>query len=371
MVQGHAAKGHPNEHSHPHRHGGATRAGSKYPLYRYLLLFCLFSSVLPFIVINTITYVITRGVIKEKSFNQLVSIRDIKKTEVEDYFFERRADAFQLTNNSVFKSVARAYSEAFNKGGLNGAAYEDVDRKYGGILVSFAEAYKYYDVMIMDMNGDIIASARGRPELGKNVLEKPFAGTPLEKAFVSGKTGIDILDMRWYALGGHPAMFMSAPITKNIADTTVAVIVFHMDNRKINDIMTQRSGLAKTGESYLVGQDFLLRSDSRFIKGPSVLKTEADTSAVREALAGNTGTGIIRDYRDIKVLSAFAPLNVSYSVRWALVVEMDKREALTMERSVKEQFLYIYASLVLAWLIVILVFHQLMAGKLLKQERHD
>ncbi|MCP4365497.1 MAG: hypothetical protein GY800_09395 [Planctomycetes bacterium] len=371
MVQEHTAKGHPDEHSHPHRNGGATRAGSRHSLYRYLLLFCLFSSVLPFIVINTITYVITRGVIKEKSFNQLVSIRDIKKTELEDYFFERRADAFQLTNNSVFKSVARAYSEAFNKGGLSGAAYEDVDHKFGGVLVSFAEAYKYYDVMIMDMNGDIVASAKGRPELGKNVLKKPFAGTPLEKTFVRGKTGIDILDMRWYAPGGHPAMFMSAPITEDITDTTVAVIVFHMDNKKINDIMTQRSGLEKTGESYLVGQDFILRSDSRFIKGPSVLKTGADTSAVREALAGNTDTGIIRDYRDIKVLSAFAPLNVTYSVRWALVVEMDKREALTMKRSVKEQFMYICASLVLVWLIVILVFHQLMARRFLKRERHD
>ncbi len=366
MAQEHTAKGHHHEPTHPHRHGGETRAGNKHSLYHYLFLFCLFSSVLPFIVINTITYFITGGVIKQKSFNQLVSIRDIKKIELEDYFSERRADAFQLANNYVFKSVAVTYSDAFHKDGVRGAAYEDVDRKYGDILVSFAEAYKYYDIMVMDMHGDIIASARDRPELGKNVLKKPYAGTPLEEAFVRGKTGISILDMRWYAPSGQPAIFMSAPITNDSTETTVEVVVFHMDNKKINDIMTQRSGLEETGESYLVGQDFLLRSDSRFIKEPSVLKTEADTSAVREALAGNTGTGIIRDYRNVKVLSAFAPLNVSYSVRWALVVEVDKGEAMTMDSSVKQQFLYISVSLVLAWLIVILIFHKRMAGTVLR-----
>ncbi|MFQ5863256.1 MAG: cache domain-containing protein [Candidatus Brocadiales bacterium] len=365
MEQKHTTKGHHHEPGHLAVHGVVVKGGEKHSLYRYLILFCLFGSVLPFIAINTITYIITKGVIKQKAFSHLISIRDIKRIEMEDFFFERRADAFQLSSNNVFKSAATSYIDAFHKGGLRGAAYEEIDRTYGDILVSFAEAYQYYDVLVIDMDGDIVASARDRPELGKNVLKEPYSGTQLEEAFIRGKTGIDILDMGWYEPNNRPALFVSAPIAEDLTDRTVAVVVFHMENRKINDIMTQRSGLRETGETYLVGEDFLMRSDSRFIEAPSVLKMKVDTRAAREALAGNTDMGIIRNYRNVKVLSAFTPLDVSYDVRWALLVEMDKDEALTMESSVKQQFLYIGASLVLLWTVIILVFHRMMVGKVL------
>lgn len=353
------------EHRHPVAHGEAIKIGEKRSLYRYLLLFCAFASVLPFVGINIVTYIITREVIKQKAFNHLVSIRDIKKIQMEDFFFERRADAFQLSNNNVFKSVVASYIDAFREGGLGGTAYEEVDRKYGDILVSYAEAYRYYNVLVIDMDGRVVASARDRPELGKNVLEPPYAGTQLEEAFIRGKTGINVLDMKWYPPNNRPTLFIAAPVTKDLTDKTIAVLVFHMENRKINDIMTQRSGLRETGETYLVGDDFLMRSESRFIKTPSVLKTRVDTPAVREALAGNTGVAMIRDYRNVKVLSAYTPLDVSYDLRWALLAEMDKDEALVMERAVKQQFVYVVAGLVLLWAVVILVFHRLMVGKVL------
>lgn len=365
MEQKHTAKGHHHEAGHPTVHGPPVMGGRPHSLYYYLMFFCLFGSVLPFIASNITTYVITRGVIKQKAFDQLVSIRDIKKTEMEAFFFERRADAFQLSTNNVFKMVAASYVDTFHTGGLDGDAYAEIDRKYGAILISFAEAYQYYDVMIMDMDGNIVASARDRPDLGKNVLTGPYAQTPLRDAFVMGKAGIDILDMKWYEPANHPAMFISAPIARDLTEKTIAVLVVHLDNRKINDIMTQRSGLGETGETYLVGQDFSLRSDSRFIKEPNVLKTKVDTRAAREALAGNTDTGVIRNYRNVKVLTAYTPINITYDVRWALIVDMDKDEALRMESSVKQQFLYIAASLVLLWVVIILIFHRRMVGKVM------
>lgn len=365
MEQKHTAKGHHHEAGHPAAHGPTVKGMGQHSLYYYLVFFCLFGSVLPFIAVNIVTYVITKGVIKQKAFNQLVSIRDIKKTEIEDFFFERRADAFQLSTNNVFKTVAASYVDTFHTGGLDGAAYAEIDRKYGAILISFAEAYQYYDVTIIDMDGNIVASARDRPDLGKNVLKEPYVRTSLRDAFIKGKTGTDILDMKWYEPANHPAMFISAPITRDLTEKTIAVLVFHLDNRKINDIMTQRSGLGETGETYVVGQDFSLRSDSRFIKEPSVLKTKVETRAAREALAGNTDRGVARDYRNVKVLTAYTPITITYDIRWALIVDMDKDEALRMESSVKQQFLYIAASLALLWVVLILVFHRRMVGRVM------
>ncbi|MEE9584352.1 MAG: hypothetical protein V3W51_02620, partial [Candidatus Brocadiales bacterium] len=148
------------QHPEPARssvHGAEVKAADRHSLYRHLILFCLFASVLPFIALNVTTYIITRGVLKQKSFNHLGSIRDIKKMEMEDFFFERRADAFQFSHNNVFKSAAVSYVNAFQAGGLDGAAHKEADRAYGNILVSFAEAYQYHDIMIMDMEGNVVA----------------------------------------------------------------------------------------------------------------------------------------------------------------------------------------------------------------------
>ena len=50
----------------------------------------------------------------------------------------------------------------------------------------------------------------------------------------------------------------------------IAVLVLRLSPDQINRVMTsgqqwERDGLGKTGEAYLVGPDFLMRSDSRFL----------------------------------------------------------------------------------------------------------
>ncbi|MEE8577993.1 MAG: methyl-accepting chemotaxis protein, partial [candidate division Zixibacteria bacterium] len=102
-----------------------------------------------------------------------------------------------------------------------------------------------------------------------------------------------------------------------------------------NRIMSERSGMGRTGETYLIGPDCLMRSDS-FLDpvGHSVVasfagmveKNGSDTEASRQALAGKSGTEIITDYRGNLALSAYAPVKVG-DITWALLTEMDKSEA--------------------------------------------
>lgn len=128
---------------------------------------------------------------------------------------------------------------------------------------------------------------------------------------------------------------------------------------EINNVMTgngewESDGLGKSGETYLVGQDYLMRSVSRFlIETPesyiqtlvalgatkdtitrirqyktSILAQSVRTSAVEESLMGKQGLKIIRDYRDISVLSSYSPLQIE-GLKWAILSEIDLAEAYT------------------------------------------
>jgi hypothetical protein len=115
-----------------------------------------------------------------------------------------------------------------------------------------------------------------------------------------------------------------------------------------------KTGFGKTGEAYLIGNDFSMRSISRFliqdrknyiqqlknektdslvIKNietfdTTILLQRVNTKSSRKALKGKTGEIETKDYRGLKVLSAFAPLQIQ-DLNWAILVEKDKNEILS------------------------------------------
>jgi serine phosphatase RsbU (regulator of sigma subunit) len=126
---------------------------------------------------------------------------------------------------------------------------------------------------------------------------------------------------------------------------------------KINDIMTNKQnwknvGLGNTGETYIVGEDFTLRNQSRFLLEDSTnyFKMLADinvdknvidkiknhkssiglqtvkTLGTKEALSGMAETKIFPDYRGVSVLSAYKPLKIG-DMHWVLMSEIDEEEA--------------------------------------------
>lgn len=86
------------------------------------------------------------------------------------------------------------------------------------------------------------------------------------------------------------------------------------------------SGLGLSGETYLVGSDFLMRSTSRFQPG-SILKTFVRTQSVADAMAGKTGAIITNDYRTIPVLSSYGMIDAG-GLKWVILAEIDEQEAL-------------------------------------------
>jgi len=88
--------------------------------------------------------------------------------------------------------------------------------------------------------------------------------------------------------------------------------------------MQSAHDLGDSFESYLVGLDRLMLSQSRFVEN-SILTLKVDTPSVENALSGATDFGTINDYRGFPVLSAYQPFRWTGG-EWATVAEFDESE---------------------------------------------
>lgn len=127
-------------------------------------------------------------------------------------------------------------------------------------------------------------------------------------------------------------MFIGTPV-KDENGTIISIIAIQISDQKINDITNKREGLGKSGETYLVGKDYLMRSDSYLDpKNHSLRASFANpsqgsvrTDAAKAALDGKKGTFITTDYNGGTVLSSYDFIDIK-DIRWAILSEIDFKE---------------------------------------------
>lgn len=115
----------------------------------------------------------------------------------------------------------------------------------------------------------------------------------------------------------------------------------------IQSILLERTGLGESGESYLVGSDYHLRSRSRFFPEEAPYRFYSENESVERALAGRAGTGIFPDYRGIMVYSSFASIEFQH-LDWVILSEIDVEE-------VQEPLVALQRQMVLIVILVLLL----------------
>ncbi len=216
-------------------------------------------------------------------------------------------------------------------------------------FAKYIEKYGYYDLFLIAPNGYCFYTVAHEPDYHTNLANGKYAssnlGALVRRVLKSRKFGM--ADFAPYAPSkGEPAAFIAQPVMSQGKVQLVVALQLSLD--AINDIMQQRAGLGKTGETYLVGPDKLMRSDSYLDPKHHSVKAsfadpilgKVDTEASRRALAGESGTKIVIDYNGNPVLSAYCPLKVA-GVTWALLAEIDKAEAFAAVNSLERVMMLI------------------------------
>ncbi len=323
-----------------------------------LLTVFILIGLVPFTIVAIISLNQSRNEISVQIEDKLMAIQEIKSNQIRNFFNERFGDIRVLSGNRMLEDAMVEYNNAFKTGGIRSKAWESADNEYGGFLTFYTDEYGYYDLFLINTSGDIVYTAAKEGDFGLNVLDSQLSGSPLADVYRKASSAVSMVDFKWYSISQEPACFVGVNIYDQ-KDQKTGVLVFQISLKCINAIMQERTGMGETGETYLVGEDNLMRSDSYLdpenhsveasFKNPSLGAVK--TQAVRNAFAGASNVEIIVDYNGNNVLSAYSAINIG-DFKWAVLSEQDESEAF---RSVNQLTLLIIIIAVVTVSAILLV----------------
>jgi signal transduction histidine kinase len=111
-----------------------------------------------------------------------------------------------------------------------------------------------------------------------------------------------------------------------------------LDYDKIKKILFERTGMGNSGESYLVGEDFRLRSQSRFYPNKTPYTLSVKTENVTKAFKGINGRGVFQDYRGVNVYSVSGLIAIP-NLNMVILSEIDVDEVTIPLKKLRERLI--------------------------------
>ncbi|MBC8199747.1 MAG: HAMP domain-containing protein [Desulfobacterales bacterium] len=204
-----------------------------------------------------------------------------------------------------------------------------------------------YEVFVLNKKGIAVASS-DRRKIGLDRSSDAY--------FLEAKSGSYIKDAYYSKITGEPSIAVSAPIVNKETKKFLGVVVARIGLNELNRITTDRTGLGKTGEAYLVNKQCLMITPSRFAED-AFLKLKVDTENTRKYLEDikkgaephEHESFIFDDYRGVKVLGTHDHIS---EMQWGLMAEIDESEALGPLVKLKAIFIIIMLfTLTTAWFL--------------------
>lgn len=209
----------------------------------------------------------------------------------------------------------------------DGGTYSKLHALYHPLMRTAASTLSFADFMMVDhRTGRIIYSVEKEADFGTSLRAGPYRRSNVAAAAARCGQAPDpsatcLEDFADYLpANGAPQAFMAAPVIDQ--GVVIGVLVAQLSIDEIDNIVTggrrwRHEGFGATGEAYLVGSDFLIRSSPRMFfenretyfeelkggqtpehdiedihrYGTPVLQQRVDTKASRAALGGVEGTG--------------------------------------------------------------------------------
>jgi PAS domain S-box-containing protein len=271
---------------------------------------------------------------RERIFNNLNLVADLKKEQMVRWLEERSNDAVVLSNSesvsrtlsAILSALANPAANETQKETLRKLSHVDPDyRSLVNQLHSMKDTYGVCDaVTVADANTGTIVASTDSTDLGVDISQSIYFGASLR----SLDTYIGDLS------GDQQSESQIFHISRRVEDESGEVIGVLVMTVVTDNIITQvlqtGGGLGETGEVLLVDQQVRTMAHLKYPLPTGQINTplEYRISTKPAVLAASGEEGIIesRDYRDVPVYAAYRHIRIRPDGGWGLVVKIDKAE---------------------------------------------
>ncbi len=271
-------------------------------------------SIVGLVTIVTLTvlfYLLISNALVQRTLDQLSSINILKKQLVENYLIKslQNLEALQLENKFL-----RIYHDLDKH-------LTDEQQQHNVDLIDIKHLCTFYNLKnlhIFDTHHHQLYST-DKEMYPEGLLKK------IDSAIMIEPKRLHTIDASIYSPDKSTLLFYYVPILEK--EKVIGIVLVQENFQKIQNILLETTGMGNTGESYLVGQDYHMRSTSRFFPDSIPGLIQVNTEAVRNSFQSQSGKGIIVDYRGVSVLSSHRRVD-NKDLHWAIISEMDEAEAM-------------------------------------------
>ncbi|MEH2118425.1 hybrid sensor histidine kinase/response regulator [Nostoc sp.] len=271
-------------------------------------------------VVGGVTFFKAREDLKQAAFNRLSVAATLKEEEITRWFEDQQRNFLLPTR---FLEVQKNIKILLRKKPSD-SDYLTAYKVLSAYLMNMAQTQpSFKEIFILDRSNRIILSTEkmreGQYELLGNV-------TYVEQV-EPGESFVPIFYVS--PITGKPSVTLATPLY-NQTGVHQGIILAHLDLDRIDHIVRQRTGLGKSGETYLVGSlvtknTFISKEQTNIQKFPVGISSKG----IDEAMSGVSGYGLYRNYAGVPVIGVYRWLN---DRDIALLVEMHQEEAFVPAR---------------------------------------
>ncbi len=309
-----------------------------------------------------------------------------KRPDVDGIFGRLGAQAVTLQRHYILENSNPLGEKDKLNESRDGSEYSRLHKHYHPSFHELQQEFGYYDIFLIDAeSGDVVYTVFKELDYATSLKNGPYSNSGLAEAFNAAmrldEGATYMTDFAPYLPSYQdPAAFIAAPIFEN--GKRIGVIAFQLPIDRINAVMTSNGkwkdvGLGDSGETYLIGPDYKMRSQSRFwLEDPNGFLTAVKAAGMddetiaaikskqtviglqtvrspgaEQALQGKSGFSTFPDYRDVPVLSAYKSLDIG-GHRWAILAEEDVSEAYSAAKQLHGDVILIVTSTSIILLLI-------------------
>ncbi|SEP88060.1 diguanylate cyclase (GGDEF) domain-containing protein [Ectothiorhodospira magna] len=278
----------------------------------------------------------------------MATMADQKHREIDTYLRERLHETQLLSQSAQVRGTIEDTPQTLQ------------DHEVQSFLDTFMQQTGYYDLLLINAQGDVVFSILEEDDLNTNLLHGPYQDTALAQGFQRARQLLttDLTGFYPYPPSADAvAAFMVSPVLHD--GRFIGALAVQLNLSLLEPVINDRTGLGSTGEIVMAQQaqdHALYMVNLRHIpEAAYTYRRELSDIAppMGAALSGQGGQGITLDYAGISVVAAWRYVP---ALRWGMVVKMDAAEALAPVHQLRRLTAMVLGGILLITVLLAAVF---------------